>query len=87
MKKKLSTAAREETEVLSQRLRSLVDSFSDHGFTVRRENLTRGSSFRVKSGSCLLAEKKLLFVDKRMSLSQQVSVLTDFAGELALDAK
>ena len=51
---------------------------------MRRENLSRGSAFRVKSGNCLLSGKDLIFVDKRLPAPQQLSVLLDMAVELQL---
>jgi hypothetical protein len=59
-------------------LRYLSQLAERHGISVRRENLARGHSFRVKSGECVFGGESLVFVDKRLSVEQQLSVLTDF---------
>ena len=48
------------------------------GVEVRRENLTRGLAFKVKSGTCQFSGKPLLFIDKRLPNEQQASVLVDY---------
>lgn len=45
---------------------------------VRREKLSRGREYRVKSGSCTAFGDKLLFLDRNLPPSQQLSVLVDF---------
>lgn len=68
-----------------QELRSLVRIFAARGVTVRQENLSRGSSFRVKSGNCVFAGKDVIFLDRRLPLSQQISLLTDVLLEAQLE--
>lgn len=65
-------------------LRILCRLLQSRGVTVRRENLSRGNAFRVKSGNCLLSGKDLIFVDKRLPAAQQLSLLLDMAVELQL---
>lgn len=68
---------------LEERLKGLIHSCTSLGFVVRRENLARGHSFRVKSGGCVLGSERYLFLDRRLPLSQQLSVLSDFLTERA----
>lgn len=59
-------------------LRVLGRILERHGVVIRRENLSRGSSFRVRSGDCMLSGSKHLFVDKRLPVQQQISLLVDY---------
>ncbi|MCB0325498.1 MAG: hypothetical protein KDD69_18075 [Bdellovibrionales bacterium] len=61
-----------------QQLRSLAEVFAKRGVTVRREKLSRGTNFRVKSGECELSGNPHVFVDKRLPLDQQITVLVDY---------
>ena len=60
------------------RFRRLSRLFEDRGVEVRRERLSRGPAFRVKSGSCMLSGKDLIFVDQRLPLDQQLVVLREY---------
>ncbi len=59
-------------------LKIIVKMFRRYGFIVRRENLSRGRSFRVRSGNCEFGNEKLVFVDRRLSPNEQISFLIDF---------
>lgn len=59
-------------------LRYLSQLAQRHGISVRRENLARGHSYRVKSGECVFGGANLVFVDKRLPTEQQLAVLVDF---------
>ena len=60
-----------------QTIRRLQKIFRNHGITVRRENLSRGPSFRVRSGDCVLTGERFVFVDRRMPADQQLGTLLD----------
>ena len=66
---------------LEEQFHGLAKVFEEKGIAVRREKLSRGPSFRVKSGECFLTGKKLLFVDKRLPVDQQISLLQDYLIE------
>ena len=66
-------------------VKSIASVFKNYGYSVRRENLSRGHSFKVKSGGCLLAGEKLIFVDKRLPFDNQISLLVDYVKELNLN--
>ncbi len=55
------------------------------GIEVRRENLTRGIAFKVKSGKCEFSGRPLLFIDKRLTNEQQASVLVDYLLDQKLE--
>lgn len=59
-------------------LRRLCEVFQRRGVQVRREKLSRGRAFRVKSGDCTLENDNLVFVDRRLPQQQQLSVLVDY---------
>jgi len=64
-----------------QELKILCNVLKSNGITVRRENLVRGSAYKVKSGDCLLKEDKILFLDKRLPADQQLGLLVDYIIE------
>lgn len=61
-----------------QQIRLLANMIERNGFQVRRENLTRGHSYRVKSGDCVFSGSNIVFVDRRLPGKQQISLLVDF---------
>jgi hypothetical protein len=70
---KLSAFERE----CEHKIKKLINESSDLGVIVRREKLTRGPSFRVKSGNCLITGKRVVFIDRRLPVEQQLSILRD----------
>jgi len=55
------------------------------GFQVRQEKLLREVGYRVRSGSCRVRDRRVIIVDRTLSLEAQIDVLVDeLAGE-ALD--
>ncbi|OVE80151.1 hypothetical protein BVY02_01270 [bacterium J17] len=66
-------------------VRRLVKALRNRGLEVRREPLSRGSNFRVKSGNCLLAGEKIVFVDRRLPAEQQISLLIDYVIDLDIE--
>lgn len=75
---KVKSKAEKDREAQIKRLVSIL---KNQGVIVRREKLTRGVSFRVKSGSCMFSGENIVFVDKRMSSEQQLSILREFCSE------
>jgi hypothetical protein len=59
------------------KIRKLVKDSSSLGLVVRREKLTQGPSFRVKSGKCFLTGKRTVFIDKRLPPDQQLTLLIE----------
>lgn len=63
---------------LERQFRQISELFTSRGIQVRREKLSRGPAFRVKSGDCALAGDNYIFVDRRLPLEQQAAVLIDY---------
>ena len=82
MSKKTKTVSQKQDE---EQIRNLSRSLQELGVTVRREKLTRGHSFRVKSGGCYLSDQQTLFVDKNLHIAHQLSVLIDFIVERKIE--
>ena len=77
MSRRDSNRARAE----EKELRDFVKALRSAGVDVRRENLSRGLSYRVKSGDCRLEGQDILFIDRRLPAEQQRLLLTDFSRE------
>ena len=78
MKKKRNSTDQESIKQMSEAIEAT-------GYTVRREKLSRGSAYRVKSAGCLFSGDKVLFVDKNLPEDQQVSVLLNYLVELNIE--
>src|SRR5262245_26393963 len=72
----------EKTKQDERIINILSESIARNGINIRRERLASGHYYLVKSGKCAfskLSEKEqILFVDRRLSSEQQLSVLLDF---------
>jgi CRISPR/Cas system Type II protein with McrA/HNH and RuvC-like nuclease domain len=64
---------------IEQEINALADVLSQRGLKVRREQLVRGRSYRVKSGECMYSGESVIFIDKRLPLEQQLSVLKEYS--------
>lgn len=64
------------------RIRSIIKDLSSSGLIVRREKLTRGPSFKVKSGLCSLSGKKIVFLDRRLPVDQQLQMLEEHIASM-----
>ena len=49
--------------------------FSSQGYNVRREELKRGPGWRASSGSCRKVDERIVFVDKRSPIEDQIGFL------------
>ncbi len=63
---------------LEKQFKQISELFTSRGIQVRREKLSRGPAFRVKSGDCAISGDNYIFVDRRLPLEQQSSVLIDY---------
>ncbi len=59
-------------ESVIKELASLAES---KGFSVKRENLKQGIGWKVMSGVCRFNDDRLIFVDRKLSQSDQISFL------------
>ena len=62
----------------------LTRGLRDRGVVIKREKLTRGAGYRVRSGLCSVKGESVLFVDKNLASDQQLSVLVDYAIDSGL---
>lgn len=59
-------------ESVFRELSGLLQKF---GYSVRREKLKQGHGWKAVSGACRAGESRIIFVDRRMSQSDQLSFL------------
>lgn len=78
---RIKSKAERENE---RQLRQLAQAFERRGISIRREKLSRGTAYRVKSGECIYTGRPHLFVDRRLPSEQQISLLVDFLVDLDL---
>lgn len=71
-------------KVKEEAVRELSAFLSSHGVVVRREELKRGPGWRVMSGGCRVEGKPVLFVDRRVSLDEQLDVVIEKVKALAV---
>lgn len=71
-KQGVSTRTNREKERVFKGLTQVLASL---GFKVRREELKRGPGWAASSGTCRKMEEKLVFVDKRTALDEQIAFL------------
>ncbi len=59
------------------RIRTIIKSLAESDLEIRREKLTRGPSFKVRSGRCSLSGKRLVFLDRRLPVEVQLQMLEE----------
>ena len=59
-------------------LSDLLIKTEELGFQVRREKLKQGHGWRCMSGACLLKGQKVLFIDTKVSLDEQIFFLSSW---------
>jgi hypothetical protein len=64
---------------LEKILRLLTDLLKLNGFTLRKEELKRGFGWKAVSGSCRILEDRIIFIDRKMTLEEQVGFLSGYA--------
>ncbi|RMG43368.1 MAG: hypothetical protein D6719_03970 [Candidatus Dadabacteria bacterium] len=75
VKKKVKTARYKRDPKKEALLKELSQIITDAGYTVRREKLKQGHGWRVLSGCCRAEENRMIFVDRRLSLDDQLAFL------------
>jgi hypothetical protein len=63
-------------------VKALNELLTSAGYRVRREELKRGPGWKVVSGSCQAAGVKMIFVDRHMTLDDQLAFLLTKARQL-----
>lgn len=56
-----------------------------HGYRVRREHLKQGLGWKVVSGMCRKGDEKIIFVDRKLAQTEQVSFLLGRLATLHLE--
>lgn len=69
-----------------QKIRKIISKSNELGISVRREKLTRGPSFRVKSGKCVLTGKRTVFIDRRLPVEQQLNILLEEVNNASVES-
>ena len=77
----------QKERVADKQLKILGSLFEKRGITVRRERLSRGPGYRVKSGGCHLTGNGYLFIERRMPSDHQLSLLVDYFVDLGFAAE
>jgi hypothetical protein len=72
---------------LDKIVKILTSVLVDAGYQVRREELKRGFGWKVVSGSCRLNQEKLVFVDRRMNIEDQVLFLNNSINVRSIEIK
>lgn len=70
----------------SKKLKILSDLLSktqELGFQIRREKLKQGHGWRCMSGACLLNGQKVLFLDSKVSLDEQIFFLSSWLAGIS----
>lgn len=63
-------------------VRELSSTLERAGYVVRREKLKQGHGWKVVSGTCQTAEQRLVFVDRKASLDDQILFLKGLVSRL-----
>jgi hypothetical protein len=79
-------AAVVEDSKKESQIKLLVAALATKGYTIRREKLKQGHGWKTVSGACRLSGDRILFVDRKMPLDEQLLFLTSIASQLNLSA-
>jgi hypothetical protein len=60
---------------MEDEIKAIIAELKNKGFVVRREPLKRGLGWKAESGCCRANDERILFVDRRSPLSEQLSFL------------
>lgn len=77
---KAFTALKEQEK--ESALKDLSSCLERAGYKVRRERLKQGPGWKAVSGTCRLAEGRLVFVDRKNSLDDQLLFLQSLAEKI-----
>jgi hypothetical protein len=72
VRKPLSSGEREK----EREVRHLIDQVQKLGLVVRREELKRGIGWKASSGTCVVTNERVVFVDRRLPLTEQLVFLS-----------
>lgn len=69
---------------IEKEIKSLSKIIESKGIKVRREKLSRGHNFKVRSGNCILTGTDHVFLDKRLPHEQQMLLLFEVLSQKEL---
>ena len=69
------------------KIRELASQLEQAGYKVRREKLKQGPGWKTMSGSCRVQSDKLIFVDRKNPLDDQILFLKSMAERVESFAK
>jgi hypothetical protein len=81
-KRRVAVAVDPKKECIIKELAVLAEA---RGYAVKRENLKQGIGWKVMSGACRFNEDKLIYIDRKLPQSDQISFL--FSKVVALGLK
>jgi len=61
--------------LMEDEIKAIIAELKEKGLMVRREPLKRGLGWKAESGSCRANDDKILFIDRRSPLSEQLTFL------------
>ena len=67
-------------------LSDLLRRTQELGFQVRREKLKQGHGWRCMSGACVLKGQKVLFLDTKVSLDEQIFFVSSWLAGSSAEA-
>lgn len=62
------------------RIRQVAKILEENGYVVRREKLKRGIGWQAQSGECRAQDEKIIFVDRRLSIQEQLEFISSQAS-------
>ncbi len=77
-------AAVVEDSKKESQIKLLVAALATKGYSIRRERLKQGHGWKTVSGACRLSGDRILFVDRKMPLDEQLLFLSSIASQLNL---
>jgi len=80
VQKKASTVTEDSKK--ESHIKVLVAALATKGYAIRREKLKQGHGWKTVSGACRLSGDRILFVDRKMPLDEQLLFLSSIATQL-----
>jgi len=82
--KEIMAKTKKELE-LEREIKNIGKLIESKGIRVRREKLSRGHNFKVRSGNCVLTGSDHIFIDKRLPQEQQMMLLIDVLNQGSIE--
>ena len=76
-----------KSEEKESAFRDLAAVMESAGYQVRREKLKQGHGWRVVSGRCRIGHERVIFVDRKSSIEDQLFFLLSTAENLSIEVE